>query len=97
MNHFEKLLEEMFPTHAYPIKHKLRDYSMMKNFIASRSLTWGMEADEDPDEGDATPFPGEDVIMMIYDEHHSPGVCHVSDPGPGALAHCSWGCEDIVI
>jgi hypothetical protein len=57
MNHFEKLLEEMFPTHAYPIKHKLRDYSMMKNFIASRSLTWGMEADEDPDEGDATPFP----------------------------------------
>jgi hypothetical protein len=38
-NHFEKLLEEDCPNHAYPIKHKLRDYDMMKSFMASGSLT----------------------------------------------------------
>jgi hypothetical protein len=43
MDHFEKLLEEICSNHAYPIKHKLRDYNMMKNFIASGSLARGME------------------------------------------------------
>jgi hypothetical protein len=38
-NHFEKLLEETCLNHAYPVKHKLRDYGMMKNFMASGSLT----------------------------------------------------------
>jgi hypothetical protein len=72
-DHFEKHLEEACPNHAYPIKHKLRDYSMMKNFMASRSLTRGLELDEVPDEGDATPFPGEDAVMTIYDGRPSQG------------------------
>jgi hypothetical protein len=38
-DHFEKLLEEMCPNHAYPVKHKLRDCDMMKNFMVSGSLT----------------------------------------------------------
>jgi hypothetical protein len=38
MNHFEKLFEEIFPNHVYPVRHKLRDYKMMKNFMASVSL-----------------------------------------------------------
>jgi hypothetical protein len=66
-NHFEKLLEEACPNHAYPIKHKLRDYDMMKSFMASGSLTRGMELDDVLDEGDATPFPREDAVMLIYD------------------------------
>jgi hypothetical protein len=38
LDHLEKLLEEACPNHAYPVKHKLRDRDMMKNFMASRSL-----------------------------------------------------------
>jgi hypothetical protein len=38
-DHFEKLLEETCSNHAYPIKHKLKDYVMIKNFMASESLT----------------------------------------------------------
>jgi hypothetical protein len=88
-DHFEKLLEETCPNHAYPVKHKLRDCGMMKNFMTSRSLTRGMEVDEVPDEGDATTFPGEDVVMMIYDGRTSPGVCHMSNLIPGTPARCS--------
>jgi hypothetical protein len=39
MDHIEKLLEEAYPNHAYPIKHKLRDCDMMNNFITSGSLS----------------------------------------------------------
>jgi hypothetical protein len=39
MVHFEKLLEEACPNHAYPIKNKLRNCEMMKNFMALGSLT----------------------------------------------------------
>jgi hypothetical protein len=38
-NHFERLLKETCPNHTYPIKHKLRECGMMKNFIALGSLT----------------------------------------------------------
>jgi hypothetical protein len=38
-NHFKRVLEEAYPYHAYPIKHKHRDCGMMKNFMISRSLT----------------------------------------------------------
>jgi hypothetical protein len=50
MDHFKKLLEETCPNHAYPIKHKLRDCGMMKNFMASGSLARGMEVDKAPDD-----------------------------------------------
>jgi hypothetical protein len=51
----------------YPIKHKLRDCSMMKNFMVSRSLPRAMELDEVPNEDNVISFPGEDTVMMIYD------------------------------
>jgi hypothetical protein len=95
MDHFEKLLEGTWPNHAYPIKHRLKNYGMMQNIMALRSLTRGMEVDEVPNEGDVTPFPGEDAIMMIYDGRPSSGVFHVSNPSLGTPAHCGWGCRDI--
>jgi hypothetical protein len=58
MDHFEKLLEETCPNHAFPIKHKLRDYNVMKSFMTSGSLPRSMEVDEVPDEGDTMPIPG---------------------------------------
>jgi hypothetical protein len=57
MDHFKKLLEETCPNHAYPMKYKLKDRDMIKNFMALRSLTRGLEVNEVPNEGDVTPFP----------------------------------------
>jgi hypothetical protein len=34
------LLEEAFQNHAYPVRHKLKDYYMMRSFISSGTLTW---------------------------------------------------------
>jgi hypothetical protein len=41
IDHFERLLEEACPNHVYPVRHKLKDYGMMKNFMTSGSLTQG--------------------------------------------------------
>jgi hypothetical protein len=70
-DHFERLLEETCQNHAYPIKYMLRDCGLMKSFMTMRSLSWGMEVDEAPIEGDAMPFPREDTVMMIYSRHPS--------------------------
>jgi hypothetical protein len=32
-DHFEKLLEATCPHHPYPVKHKLRDCTMMRKFM----------------------------------------------------------------
>jgi hypothetical protein len=42
---------------VYPIKHKLGDNDMVKNFMILCSLTRGMELDEVLDESDMMPFP----------------------------------------
>jgi hypothetical protein len=88
MDHFEKLLEETCSNLAYLIMHKLRDCDMMKNFMASGSLTRGMEVGEVLDEGDMTPFPGQDAVMTIYDGRPSSGMHHVSNPRLGTPARC---------
>jgi hypothetical protein len=33
-DHFKKILEEACPHHPYPIKHKLRDCTIMKKFMS---------------------------------------------------------------
>jgi hypothetical protein len=38
-DHFKRLLEEACPNHSYPIKHKLKECSMIRRFMTSRSLT----------------------------------------------------------
>jgi hypothetical protein len=68
---------------------KLRDCNMMKNFMASRSLTRGTEVDEVPDEGDMMSILGHDTVMMIYDGCPSQGMRHVSNPSLGTLGRCS--------
>jgi hypothetical protein len=34
-DHFEKILEATYPPHPYPVKHKLKDCTMMKRFMSS--------------------------------------------------------------
>jgi hypothetical protein len=94
-DHFEKLLEDTWPNNTNPIKYKLRDCSMMKNFIASGSLARGMEINEVPNEGDMTPFLREDIVMMIYDGHPSSGMRRVSNLSLGTPARCGWGCGNV--
>jgi hypothetical protein len=94
MDHFEKLLEETFLNHAYPIKHKPRDYGMMMNFMATGSLARGMEVDMVSDEGDTMPFPREDAVMTIYDGCSSSGMRCMSNPSLGSLARNGWGTMD---
>jgi hypothetical protein len=92
MDHIMKLLEESCPNHAQPIKHKFRDYGMMKNFKTSGSLSQGMEVDEVPYESDTTPFPGEDTVMMIYDGCPLLGRRRMSNSSLGIPACYDWGC-----
>jgi hypothetical protein len=77
IDHFERLLEEACPNHAYPIKRKLKDCDMMRNFMTSGTLTRDKECEEDPGRRDVTPFPEEDVVTTVHDGCPLPGgaVC----------------------
>jgi hypothetical protein len=66
MDHFKSLLEEACPKHAYLIRHKLKDYDMMRSCMTAVSITWGVELDEGPDGSDMMSFPEENTIMMVY-------------------------------
>jgi hypothetical protein len=77
-DHFRRFLVEACPNHAYPIRHKLKDYNMMKNFITSGSLMRDNEPEEDPSGTDVTPLPRADEVMMVYDGHPSHGRRHMS-------------------
>jgi hypothetical protein len=37
-DHFKKLLEETYLYHTYPIKHKLKECTMMKNYMTTGTL-----------------------------------------------------------
>jgi hypothetical protein len=92
--HFKRLLEEACPNHTYPIRHKLKDYDMMKSFMISRSLTWGTELDEDSGRSDMIPFPGEDAVMMVYGGRPPPRrhrMSNLSLRGPNSLRLGTWG------
>jgi hypothetical protein len=89
--HFERLLEGVCSNQAYPIKHKLNDYKMMKNFMTSGSLTRDKEPEEDPGRSDAMPFPREDAFMTV-DDGRPPSERHrVSNLSPRTPTHCGWG------
>jgi hypothetical protein len=89
-DHVERLLEETYSIHAYPVKHKLWDCGLMKNFMASGSLARGLEVDE----GDTMPFFGEGMIMTIYDGFPSLGMRRVPNLSIGTPTRYSWGCRD---
>jgi hypothetical protein len=92
MDHFKRLLEEACPNHAYPVRHKLKDCSMMRSFMTSGPLTWGAELDKGLDRSDTMSFPEENAIMTVYGGPPPPrGRRCVSSPSPRAPTHCGWG------
>jgi hypothetical protein len=86
-DHFKRLLEEVCPNHAYPIRHKLKDCVIMRSFMTSRSLTWGTRLDEGPDRNDATSFPEENAIMTILKGHLPSRSCRKSSLSPRVTTH----------
>jgi hypothetical protein len=52
-----------------PVKYKLKDCDMMKNFMTLGSLTWGREFEEDSGESGATPLLWDDAVMTVYNCH----------------------------
>jgi hypothetical protein len=90
-DHFNRLLEEACPNHAYPVRHKLKDCGMMWSFMTSLSLTWGTEPDEGPDGSDVAPFPEENVIMMVFGGRPLAGRRHMSSLGARIPTHGGWG------
>jgi hypothetical protein len=77
MDHFMRLLEEAYPSHAYRIRHKLKDCSMMRSSMTSGSLTKGVELDEGLDGS----------VMMVYGGCPPSGRHCVSNLSPRAATH----------
>ena len=46
-NHFEKLLEGLCPNHAFPVKHLLKGYGLMRRFL-SRGSNKGEQGKDPP-------------------------------------------------
>jgi hypothetical protein len=52
--------------HSYPIKHKLKEYTIMKNFMTSGALSWGKRPEGDPGGKGTTLTPREAAIIAIF-------------------------------
>jgi hypothetical protein len=66
VDHFEKLLEVTCPNHTYHVKHKLKECTMMKNYMTTISLARSKKPEGDLVGRTATPFPEEKAVMSIY-------------------------------
>jgi hypothetical protein len=66
-DYFEKLLEVTCPHRPYPIKHKLKNCTMIKKFIMLRAFSKGSKPGGDPGGKSAAPIPGEAEVMTIFD------------------------------
>jgi hypothetical protein len=91
IEHFKRLLEKACPNHAYPVRHKLKDYEMMRSYMTSGSLTWGAEPGKGPNRSDATPFPEEIAIMMVVGGHPLEGRRCMSSLGARISTRGDWG------
>jgi hypothetical protein len=69
MDHFKRLLKEAYPNHAYPVRHKHKDWGMMRSFLTLGSLAWGTELNEGPTGNDTPPCPMENAVMIVYGGH----------------------------
>jgi hypothetical protein len=75
----------------HPIRHKLKDYDMMKSFMILGSFTRGTELDKDPSGSDTMPFPREDVVMTVHGGCLTLERYHMSKLSLGPPTCCGWG------
>jgi hypothetical protein len=81
----------VYLNHVYPIKHKLKDYEMMKSFMILGSFTRGTELDEDLSGSNTMPFPGEDVVKTVYGGRLLMERRCMSKLSPGPPTRCGCG------
>jgi hypothetical protein len=65
-DHFEKLHEVRCPNHTYPVKHKLKECTMMKNYKTMGSLARSTKPEDDSVGKAAAPSLVEKAVMSIY-------------------------------
>jgi hypothetical protein len=90
-NHFKRLLKMAYPNYAYLVRHKLKDCDMMKSFMILGSPTRVTGLNEDLGGSFTMPFPGENVVMMVYGGCPPPGRHRMSKLRLRPQTHCGWG------
>jgi hypothetical protein len=65
-NHFEKLLQVTCPLHTFPVKHKMKECSMMKSYMATGSLAKVKKPQGSSARKASTTFLVEMVVMSIH-------------------------------
>jgi hypothetical protein len=65
-DHFVKLLEVTCPNHVYSIRHKLKECSMMKNYMTKGTFAKGKKSEGDLAGKVIAHFPEEKAVMSIY-------------------------------
>jgi hypothetical protein len=67
-DHFKKLLEVTCPHHSYSIKHNLKDYTMMKNFMTLGALFKGRKLGEGPGGKGMAHIPEDAEVMALFNK-----------------------------
>jgi hypothetical protein len=75
-DHFEELLKVTCPNHRFPIRNKLKECPMMKNYMTMRTFVRGKKHESDSTGRAAAPFHEERADMLIYGGSPSPTSNH---------------------
>jgi hypothetical protein len=54
---------------SLPVRHNLKECSMMKNYMTTGALTKGKKPEDDAAQKATASFPGEKAVMSIYGGH----------------------------
>jgi hypothetical protein len=65
-DHFKKLLKATCPNHMYPGRHKLKEGTMMENYMTTGTFARGKKLKGDPTRKVVVPFSKEKAVMSIY-------------------------------
>jgi hypothetical protein len=65
-DHFEKLFEATYPYHPYPVKHKLKDCTIIKKIKTSGNPSRGSKLEGGPGGKSAAPNPGGAEVMTTF-------------------------------
>jgi hypothetical protein len=76
MDHFEKLLNATCPNQVYPVKHKLKECTMMKNYMTPSTFARSKKPDGDSAGMVAAPFLEEKAVMSILVDCPPPHESH---------------------
>jgi hypothetical protein len=66
VDHIEELLEVTCPNHMYPIKHKLKECTMMKNYMTTGTFAKSKKPEGDSARKVAAPFLEQNAVLSIY-------------------------------